>query len=232
MLLLDSLKKRRKQHNTYLWVMSSLPYVYLSILFFTQALGPNPLETLLQHTGHWAVVFYILSYAISPARRVLNEIAIKYRWQLGKRLSDWNFLIFQRRMLGLSCFYMASTHFILYFYLDLQLEWAELVFELNSRLFILVGGIAFLSLFVLAISSPNYMQKYLKANWHLLHKITHLVAVLILLHVFLEAKLEYWYFNLYAMLIALLGAERLGQLVASRHKASDQTRARRRRPLR
>lgn len=225
--VLERLKKQRKTHNRLLWLCSLTPYMYLSALYIFDLLGANPFATLINHSAHWAMAFFILCYAISPARRLLNFAAIHYKWSLGKRLSDWNFLLYQRRMLGLASFYMASCHLLVYFNLELDFDWQELWYEITNRYFILWGLIAWILLAILGISSPNHIKKYLKSNWFVIHKIIHLCIPILIIHMYLEMKQAYLEFYVYLVIFAILVVERIWLTITKQNAKTESDRIKR-----
>ena len=77
------------------------------ILGRTHALGANPIDTLTDTTGIWALRFVLLSLAVTPLRR----------------LTGWNAVIRYRRMLGLFAFFYAALHFTTWIGLDQGVLW-------------------------------------------------------------------------------------------------------------
>lgn len=204
-----SLNTHRKVINKLLWVVSLFPAGYLLNCFVSNDMTENPFEFLTQQTGHWAMVFFLLSYAMTPLRRWLRFWASFRRWTFGKRLADWNFLIYNRRLLGLCCFYYASAHLYIYLYYELSFDWTELYFEITERFFITLGLISWLLLVLLAITSPDMMQKRLKKNWRRIHKLVYLVTPIVLAHLILEAKMMSWYLWVYLALLAIFSLHRI-----------------------
>lgn len=208
-MLLVSINTHRKVLNKLLWLVSFSPAVYIVISFILNNMTANPFEFLIQQTGHWAMVFFLLSYAITPLRRWLRFWASYRRWSFGKRLADWNFLIFNRRLLGLCCFYYASAHLNIYLYYELSFDWTEFYFEITERIFISLGLISWLLLMILALTSPDMMQKRLKKNWRRIHKLVYLIVPIVLTHLILETKIMQWYLWVYLALLATLSIHRI-----------------------
>src|SRR5687768_12111443 len=65
-------------------------------------LGANPAEAIIHTTGVLAILFLMLSLAVTPVRKV----------------SGWNWLSHFRRMLGLFAFFHAVLHLLAYFGFD------------------------------------------------------------------------------------------------------------------
>jgi len=86
------------------------PFAYLIYsLFFTRALGANPIEALTDMTGTFAIRFLLISLALTPLRWWL-----KATWPI--RL---------RRMVGLFAFFYAILHLLVYALLDQQLDLSD-----------------------------------------------------------------------------------------------------------
>jgi sulfoxide reductase heme-binding subunit YedZ len=124
-------------------------------------------------------------------------------------LADWNFLIYNRRLLGLCSFYYASAHLNIYLYYELSFEWTEFYFEITERIFIALGLISWLLLMILALTSPDMMQKRLKKNWRRIHKLIYLIVPIVLAHLILETKIMQWYLWVYLALLATLSIHRI-----------------------
>lgn len=228
-MLVHSINKHRKTINKILWLFSACPALYLLVRYVQNELTQNPFEYLIQFTGHWAIVFFLLSFAITPVRRWLRYLASNNKWSYGKRLTDWNFLIYHRRLLGLCSFYYACIHFFIYLNFELDFDWNELYFEITERVFITLGLVSWLLLLVLALTSPDFMQKRLKKNWRTIHKLVYLAAPILLGHIILEAKMLHWHHWNYLILLLILLFHRIAvEVVPSlRNKADNGMFARR-----
>ena len=213
-------------HHTWfragIFCISLAPAAYLFSRLLTDNLGFNPFETLIATTGITALVFLCLTLAITPSRRWLSFAAIQLRLSYGKRLSDWNFLIRSRRMLGLYCFFYACLHAGVYVYYEMDFAWSEIVIDIRERNFLSVGLLAWLVAFVLAITSPSVVQRNMGIYWRKLHRGMYLLSVLAILHLYLEAKLlsaREWWFS--AVIAILLGHRLLVMLVRQWRRQND-----------
>ena len=119
--------------NKILWLLAILSVIYLSLDFNS---SDNPFEYLMNYTGHGAMIAFVLTLSITPLRSWLSWFAKRMSYSYGKRLSDWNFLIYNRRMLGLICYYYACLHGFIYCYFELDFDWYELWFDAASRIHI------------------------------------------------------------------------------------------------
>lgn len=150
-----------------LFVMALLPFARLGLFAFTDRLGANPIEFITRNTGDWTLYFLCITLAITPLRRI----------------SNWNWLIKLRRMLGLFAFFYATLHFMTFLWFDHFFDVNEMLKDVVKRPFITVGFTAFLLLIPLAVTSTNAMIKRLGGKrWQWLHRLIYLIASLGILH--------------------------------------------------
>jgi sulfoxide reductase heme-binding subunit YedZ len=134
---------------------------------FTDQLTANPLEFITWNTGDWTLYFLCITLAVTPLRR----------------LSNWNWLVRLRRMLGLFAFFYAILHFMTFLWFDHFFDVQEMLKDVVKRPFILVGFMAFVLLIPLALTSTNGMVKRLGAKrWQWLHRLIYLIGPLGILH--------------------------------------------------
>ncbi len=188
-----------------LWWLSLSPGLYLYWRFFSDRLGFNLFETLMATTGTWALVFYLLSLAITPLRRWLCFLCRLTRRLYGKRLSDWNFLIRSRRQIGLYSFFYACWHLGIYLHLEMDWYWPDIFDDIKIRWFLALGITAWAGLLLLSMSSPSVIQRKMGRQWRRLHRMTYFIAIVVVLHIWLEAKLigstEWLYLSLVVILL-------------------------------
>lgn len=201
-----------------IFIISLVPFIHAFSSWYLDELGINPFEALMSISGITAFSFLGLTLCITPFRRWFRFMAEKLKANYGKRLSDWNFLIRSRRMLGLFCFFYTTLHGIVYLYFEINLDWQELLFDLYSRYFITFGMVAWCIGFVLAITSPINIRKKLGKYWRRIQRGIYLMAILAMLHLWMVAKLPS-YFEWFSFLIIfiLLGH----RLVTVINKRSD-----------
>ena len=148
------------------FLISLLPLARLIWLGMDEGLGANPIEFITRSTGTWALVFLCITLAMTPLRLMTGS-------------TTW---IKLRRMLGLFCFFYASIHFSIWFWLDqnlnLQSMWADVI----KRPFITMGFLTLVLLTPLAITSNQWAVRQLGRRWTLLHKIVYLIACTAILH--------------------------------------------------
>lgn len=170
--------------------MSLLPLGRLVWLGLHNDLGANPIEFATRSTGTWALVFLCITLAITPLRLLTGQ----------------THLIKVRRMLGLFCFFYASLHFLIWFWLDqnfdLQTMWADVL----KRPFITMGFASFVLLIPLAITSNQYSVRVLGRRWSSLHRVVYVIACTAILHYWWHkaGKNDFQTVAIYAAVMCLL----------------------------
>jgi sulfoxide reductase heme-binding subunit YedZ len=165
-----------------LFALLGLPFADLVLRAATGRLGLNPLEALLHRTGRWALIALLLSLAITPLRRALAAAARVCHTRWGKRISDWNWIVRLRRMIGLYSFFYACVHAGVYLQFDLGWDWSSVLAEIREKRYLLAGACALALLAPLAATSTDRMMRSMGRNWGRLHRLSYLAAVLALVH--------------------------------------------------
>ena len=162
-----------------------LYWLYQAWIF---ALGPDPGKVLVDRLGLGGLIFLLITLAMTPLQKV----------------TGWPGWIVVRRQLGLWCFAYIALHLSAYLFFILGLDWGQLAVELCKRPYIIVGGLGFLGLLSLALTSNRYSQRRLGARWKLLHKLVYIILGLGLLHFLwiVRADLKEW--SIYAVIGAVL----------------------------
>lgn len=136
--------------------------------------GARPLNDLIHRAGFWALVLLGVTMAITPLRRVARFGA----------------LIDVRRMLGVGCFCYIAAHLALYV-ADQGYDIGKVVHEISHRVYLIVGGVAWLGLAALAITSTDNMVRRLGGKrWRRLHQTIYVIALLALIHYFQQTKAD------------------------------------------
>lgn len=188
------------------FVLATLPAVYLGQGLVRNDLGSNPLEALMRVSGLSALVLLTLTLSVTPLRRGLTLLSRIASLRHGKRTSDWNWLVRLRRMLGLWCFAYACLHSGCFVEFDVGYEWTAISNEFTEKPYLLAGLSAFALLWPLALTSPPFVIRRMGRHWMTLHKATYAVAVLGLLHYWWLVKPGVWRPLPYTLVIAgLLG---------------------------
>jgi sulfoxide reductase heme-binding subunit YedZ len=156
-----------------------LPLAYLIYAFasdyylHTRHFGSNPIKAMEHYTGDWNLRFLALCLAITPAIRLTRQ--------------GW--LIPYRRIFGLLAFLYISCHLTIYFVLDVELQWGDLVADVIKRKYITLGMIGFLLLVPLALTSTKASIRRLGAKrWNALHRTVYVAAVLGTTHFWMSVK--------------------------------------------
>jgi sulfoxide reductase heme-binding subunit YedZ len=159
--------------KTAVFVLALLPAIYYGFELWQNDLGPLPFKEALHRIGDWTIRFLIATLALTPLQRVLM----------------WPKLALIRRMLGVTTFTYALTHFCLY----VANEKFDLVFvasEIVKRIYLTIGFTALIGLSLLAATSTDWALRKLGRNWKRLHMIVYGLAVLMLLHYFMQSKID------------------------------------------
>ncbi len=173
------------------FVLASLPFVWLIWAAFSNQLGANPAEALIRSLGDWTLRFLVLVLAVTPLR-VLGGWPALARW---------------RRMLGLFVFFYACMHLLAYAWFDMEFDAGAIAADIVKRPFILVGFLAWLLLLALAATSFNRAIRALGAqSWQMLHRAVYAVAGLAVLHFFWmrSGKNDFAEVAVYAAILAVL----------------------------
>ena len=150
-----------------------LPALELAWRWYNGDLEPRPVTVATHSTGDWAVIFLMLSLAMTPART----------------LFEWMPLIHIRRRIGVAAALYAVAHLLIYV---LDQKWNLLVVatEILKRFYLTIGFVALLVLVVLAITSTDGWQKRLRRNWKRLHWLIYPAAFIAIVHFFIQSKVN------------------------------------------
>ncbi|WHS59467.1 protein-methionine-sulfoxide reductase heme-binding subunit MsrQ [Pseudomonas sp. G2-4] len=152
------------------------------------SLGPDPGKVLVDRLGLGALILLLITLSMTPLQK----------------LTGWAGWVAVRRQLGLWCFAYAVLHLSGYAAFILGFDWSQLGVELSKRPYIIVGGLGFLGLLALAVTSNRYSQRRLGPRWKKLHRLVYLILGLGLLHMLwiVRADLKEW--SIYAFIGAVL----------------------------
>ena len=170
------------------FVLSIIPFVLIVYKIFYNKLGPEPVKEITHFTGEWTLIFICLTLAMSPLKRITNL----------------NFWIKIRRMLGLFVFFYATLHLFTYIGIDYRFEWQPILDDVVKKKYIFIGFAAWLLLIPLAATSSQKMIKILKQNWKKLHKLIYLIAIFGSLHYIWLSKTIFFKPMVYFVIITFL----------------------------
>jgi len=164
-----SMKPREIRINylkTAVHIAAIAPLVWLLWAWFTDNLSINPIQAATLRTGKFALIYLVLTLAITPAHI----------------LTGYHPLISVRRMLGLYTFLYAAIHFIIFSWLDYGLNAQLIISEIINKRYTIVGAAALVILLALAVTSFRWWMKKLGKNWKRLHRLVYLAGLLVVLH--------------------------------------------------
>lgn len=145
-----------------LWVLVIAPALWMVSQFFLDQLGAEPIERLEMESGEWTLRILASSLAVTPLIRLTN----------------WGWLISQRRFLGLAAFFWALTHLSMYVVLDWFFDWDQIFNDIVKHLWVTVGMLAFVLMIPLALTSTKWsIRKLGGRKWNLLHRLVYLSAI-------------------------------------------------------
>jgi methionine sulfoxide reductase heme-binding subunit len=144
--------------------------------FNTVGFGARPINNVIHRTGYWALIFLMVSLAITPLRRIAR----------------FNQLVDVRRMIGVGAFIYIAAHLSLYV-ADQMFDLKKVASEIALRLYLTIGFVAWLGLAALAATSTDAMVRRLGGkNWQRLHSAIYVIGVLALIHFFQQTKADVW----------------------------------------
>ena len=180
--------RMRKLIKPLVFVLALLPFAVLLLRILQDNLGPDPVQELSLETGEWALRFLIAALAMTPLRRITNQVEFTRH----------------RRMIGLFALFYATVHLIVWLMFVLEFRWFAIAEEIFDRPYITVGFSAYLILLALGITSPRFMVRKLGKNWKRLHKLVYVAAILGVLHLLWILRLDIAPAAFYGALVALL----------------------------
>ncbi len=150
-----------------------IPGVWLLAQYLAGALGARPVLALVHGFGLWTLRLLLITLALTPARSLLNAARLNL----------------VRRMLGVATAAYGGLHLALY---AAQQNWhlGHVASEIWRRVYLTIGFGALVLLLALAATSTDGMMRALGRNWKRLHRLAYGIAVLGLVHYFMQAKAE------------------------------------------
>jgi methionine sulfoxide reductase heme-binding subunit len=195
-----------------IFVNSAVPLTLLTWDWYHHHLGANPTEFATRTTGVLALVFLILSLAVTPLRKALGL--------------PW--MIKFRRLLGLYGFFYASVHLLTYVWFDKFFGAAAIGEDIVKRPFITVGMASFVMLVPLALTSTQKSIKRLGGKrWNLLHRLSYVAAIGGVIHYYMLVKADTREPILFGVAVALLLVYRLINKFAPKFTQRTPSRAQR-----
>lgn len=166
-----------------------VPAILLGWDAATGQLGANPVNFAIRTTGLLALIFLVLSLAVTPASRI----------------SGWSWLGQFRRMLGLLAFFHAALHFLIFFALDREASVGDTASEILKRPYLMVGTVGLVLMAPLAATSTNGMIKRLGGKrWKALHRLAYVAATAGVVHYYMLVKADVTQPVAFAVALAIL----------------------------
>jgi len=171
-----------------IFILSTIPFLIIIYKIFFNKLGPEPVKEITHFTGEWTLIFICLTLAMSPL----------------KKLTNLNFWVKGRRILGLFVFFYASLHLLTYVGIDYRFSWQPIFDDVVKKKYIFVGFAAWLLLIPLTLTSSQKMMLLLKQNWKKLHRLIYVIAIFGSLHFIWLSKTIYFKPLIYFVIITIL----------------------------
>ncbi|MBM6551827.1 sulfoxide reductase heme-binding subunit YedZ [Marinomonas ostreistagni] len=154
---------------------------------------PDPGKLLMRLSGIWACVFMAAALSVTPLMQFKRfKVLTRYR-----------------RFVGLSAFFYALLHLVIYLVLFAGLSWRWIRTDLVEKPYIYAGVLALVILLALALTSTKNMMKRLGRNWKRLHRLVYLAAIAIVLHLWWQVKSDTSLALIFSAVFALLLGYRL-----------------------
>lgn len=185
---------QHKAAKTGLFLLGCGPLLGLVWLGLTGGLGAEPIDATINYTGEWALRVLIVALAVSPLFR----------------LTRVNWIMAQRRMIGLFAYFYVSLHMLSYVGLDQFFAWPLIGEDIVKRPFITLGMAAFVMLTALAVTSTRRAVRKMGAKrWQALHRLVYAAALAGGLHFLIGVKADVTEPLVYLAIIAALLLMRL-----------------------
>jgi sulfoxide reductase heme-binding subunit YedZ len=173
----------------------ALPLFVLLHGVVNQSLGADPAQVIVEETGVWAINWLVASLLIGPLNKFFKGKFISFTW-----------LIPYRKTVGLAAFVYLTCHVIAFYVFILGADMARLTNAFTERPYIIVGIPALIIMSSMAITSNQFSQRLLKANWGRLHNLVYMALIFIWGHLLLQVRSSYWDIFFYGVVFLALFA--------------------------
>jgi sulfoxide reductase heme-binding subunit YedZ len=154
-------------------VLALLPGAALAWLLATGQLGGEPFKQANREAGLITYRLLLFTLLVTPLRV----------------LADWPRIVLVRRMLGVITLAYALAHVGLYV-AHMNGDLAKVASEIVARIYLTIGFVALLGLVALGVTSTDAMVRRLGRGWKRLHRLVVPIALLGLVHFFLQSRLD------------------------------------------
>ncbi|WP_249962601.1 protein-methionine-sulfoxide reductase heme-binding subunit MsrQ [Histophilus somni] len=151
------------------------PLIWLFFVLFSgneTALGADPIKEIEHFLGYTAILIFCAMFLLSILLQLLN----KNQYQI------------LRRPLGLWAFVWGLLHVASYLFLELGLDFSLFINEVITRPYLILGGIAFLILSVMAITSLPKIKQWLGKRWFQVHQLAYIAIICAAIHYYWSSK--------------------------------------------
>jgi methionine sulfoxide reductase heme-binding subunit len=156
------------------FVAALLPALWIAYQAAADDLGARPITEAIHQAGDWALRFLLITLAITPAQRIFHYPRVTLA----------------RRTLGVASAGYATLHFSLYV-LDQHFDLLKVASEIVLRIYLTIGALGLAGLIALASTSTDAAISRLgSGRWHALHRFVYAIAVLAVVHFFIQSKLN------------------------------------------
>lgn len=149
-----------------------VPLLWLCVDIVFDNLGSNPIQALHIRLGDWSLRFLCLTLAITPIQTI----------------TKWRGMADYRQLFGLYAFFYASLHLLAYLLVDHALMWRIIGIDVIESPYIWFGVLAYIIVFLLALTSPKWAKKRMGKTWKKLHRLIYIAAVAAIIHYFWQLK--------------------------------------------
>lgn len=181
--------------KSFVWIkvlvfaLALIPAARLVVGLFTGGLGANPVEHITHTTGTFALVFLMITLAVTPLRR----------------LTGYASLIRLRRMLGLFAFFYTCLHLSTFVVLDHFFDPAAILQDILKRPYITAGSVGFALMAPLAATSTaGWIRRIGGRRWQQLHRLVYFSAIAGVVHFLWLVKADLREPLIYAGILAVL----------------------------
>ncbi len=175
------------------FMASLLPALWIACQAVAGELGARPITEAIHQCGDWALRLLLVTLAVTPAQRLLR----------------YPKLVLARRTFGVATAAYAVLHVLLYV-LDQRFDLLKVATEIALRIYLLIGFTALAGLLALSATSTDAAVGRLgPGRWNALHRLVYVIALLAVVHFFMQSKLETYQPVLMAGLLMWLLAYRV-----------------------
>ncbi|WP_373767958.1 protein-methionine-sulfoxide reductase heme-binding subunit MsrQ [Glaesserella sp.] len=153
----------------------AVPLIWLAQVLLSgneATLGADPVKELIHFLGYGAIVIFCSMFLLGIVLQWLK----KNQYQI------------LRRPLGLWTFVWVTLHITAYLVLELGLDLSLFFSELTTRPYLILGGIAFVILTLMALTSLPALKRRLGKHWGTLHQLAYPALILAVVHYYWSVK--------------------------------------------